>query len=143
MAADLNTGTLFGPYAAAGDPDIQPVTTRQVILVTNQYVVPLLSLGMKPKAAFVTLHGMVQQACKALFSWLHVAMVPRAQNQLQCMCINPLATCTFIMPQDQQAFLSYRLGIAQQDVPLLQPGMHHNITVLITKASTTLQMSSS
>jgi hypothetical protein len=45
---------------------------------------------------------------------------------------------TFLDSQSQQAFASYRLALAQQDIPQLQPGMHHNSAIMIAQGICTL-----
>jgi hypothetical protein len=50
----------------------------------------------------------------------------------------PLGTLTFLDPQSQQAFASYRLALAQQDIPQLQPGMRHNSVIMIAQGISTL-----
>jgi hypothetical protein len=49
---------LFGPFNA-GDANIEPVTTRVAVVVPNRYVVPFLSIGMQPQAAYLALSGMI------------------------------------------------------------------------------------
>jgi hypothetical protein len=56
-------GQVFGPFAAA-DGDVEPITTRQAIVVPNRYAVPLLTAGMTPRAAYLAISGMVNQEKK-------------------------------------------------------------------------------
>jgi hypothetical protein len=49
----------WDPYQA-GDPDVQPIATRQLLSVPNRYVVPFLNAGMTPRDAYHdALHGMM------------------------------------------------------------------------------------
>jgi hypothetical protein len=42
---------LVGPFDA-GDPDVVPANTRGLIVVPNEYVLPFLSVGMRPRNAY-------------------------------------------------------------------------------------------
>jgi hypothetical protein len=128
---------LFGPFAA-GEADVEPVTTRAAVVVPNRYVVPFLSNGMAPRAAYLALSGMIHQdgnevACEPLLHWLRVAMTRRAAGQMPRTCLRPLVTLAFVNPLDQQGFGDYRARIAQDDIPPLRPGMQHNSALLITQ----------
>lgn len=143
FAAEPNRET-FGPFAA-GDPDVTAVITRGLVVVPNRYVVPFLTTGMTPKAAYNVLLGMITQdgnevACASLLDWLRVTLThrgPGPQDPART-CHKPLASPTFIRPEDQQAFASYRLEILHKDLPHLQPGVHHNSAVLIAQGLTAL-----
>lgn len=141
IAAEPNRET-FGPFAA-GDPDVYPVTTRGLMVVPNKYVVPFLTAGLDPKAAYVGLMGMIQQdgnevACAQLLDWLRVTLTHRGPGQPARTCHEPLAPPTFMRPENQQAFATYRLGVLHNDFPHMQPGMHHNSAALIAQGITAL-----
>jgi hypothetical protein len=68
----------FGPFAA-GDPDVVPITTRQLIIVPNRYVTPFMHVGMKPQQAYQVLSALIAQdnqniACEPLLDWLQVTL---------------------------------------------------------------------
>lgn len=133
---------VFGPFTAA-DADVTAVNTRTLIMVPNRYVLPFLSQGMTPKAAYQALQGMVQQdhnevACGPLIDWLRATLVRCGALQTPRTCSKPLATPTFVQPQDQQAFSVYHLGIVHVDFPQLNPTMPHNSAVLIAQGLTAL-----
>jgi hypothetical protein len=126
IAADP-AAELFGPFAA-GDPDVEPVTTRQLIIVPNRYAAPFLITGMKPKQAYQALSTMISQdnqtiACEPLLDWLRVALTKRGgANPLPVTCTSPLAPPLFVSPQDQQLFAAYRLSVVHADFPHLGSG---------------------
>jgi hypothetical protein len=106
---------LFGPFPV-GDPDVVPVTTRQLILVPNKYA-PFLSAGMTPpRAAHAALSTMIQQdgndiACERLSEWLRSALVPPAAQAVPCTAVAPLAPPAFLDPSDQQSLAQYGLSL--------------------------------
>ena len=134
---------LLGPYQA-GQPDVQPVTTRQIILVPNMYVTPVLTTGLAPRAAYQVLQGMVQQAghevaCEPLMDWLRAALTKRGgANPVPVTCVPPAAPPAFANPQTQQAFATYRMGIFHADFPHLQPGHQHSSAALIAQGISAL-----
>jgi hypothetical protein len=141
IAADP-AAEMFGPFPA-GTADVDPVTTRQLIVVPNRYTTPLLCVGMAPKAAYLSISGMIHQdgnevACAPLLEWLRHTVTRRAPNMPPITCSPPLTTPPFLNPQDQQAFSMYRSGIVHQDLPLLMPGVTHNSAVLIAQGITAL-----
>jgi len=142
FAADPQLEVL-GPYQA-GQPDVQPVTTRQIILVPNVYATPFLTAGLTPRAAYQVLHGMVHQAghevaCEPLLDWLRATLTKRGgANPQPVTYVPPAAPPAFASPQIQQAFATYRLGIFQADFPHLQPGHYHNSAALIAQGITAL-----
>jgi hypothetical protein len=98
---------------------------------------------MTPRAAYLAISGMVNQdnngvACDELLAWLQTSLVRRGAGQQPRTSGPPLGTLTFLDPQLQQAFTSYCLALAQQDVPQLQPGMHHNSAIMIAQGISTL-----
>lgn len=128
---------LFGPFFA-GDPDVVPVTTRQLILVPNKYAAPFLSAGMTPRAAHAALSTMIQQdgndiACERLLEWLRSALVRPAAQAVPRTAVAPLAPPAFLDPSDQQGLAQYRLSLMHLDLPQLQPTVHHNSAVLIAQ----------
>jgi hypothetical protein len=134
--------TLLGPYQA-GTNDVDPVVTRQLVVVPNSYVRPFLATGLPPIQAYTLLHGMITQdgnavACAPLLDWLRTTLTRRAVLDFPRTCVEPLSTPTFQSPLDQQGFSSYRLGIFHQDFPHLTPGNHHNSAVLIAQGITAL-----
>lgn len=140
-AADPNE-TTYGPFAA-GEPDVNPITTRGLIIVPNKYVAPFLTTGLRPKEAYRAIRGMVQRdanevACAELLDWLRVAMTKRAPGQPPRTCQPPLASPVFASPEDQQAFAAYRLDIMHRDLPSTQPGVHTNSAALIAQGITAL-----
>ena len=142
MAANPN-GQLFGPYQA-GQADVQPVTTRALVLVPNCYAAPFLTTGMTPKDAYVALRGMIQQAgqdvaCEPLLDWLRVTMTRRQGAVTTPATMVPMATPpTFPDPHVQQQFLTYRVQILHRDFPQLQAGSQHHSAVLIAQGISTL-----
>jgi hypothetical protein len=134
---------LFGPYAA-GEPDVEPISTRAVMLVPNRYVVPFLSVGMTPKEAYNVLSGMVHQdgneiACEPLLDWLRVALVQRTgQTITPATMVATTAPPAFGDPQVHQQFNAYRVQILHQDFPHLLPGAQHHSATLIAQGISTL-----
>jgi hypothetical protein len=142
--ADDPQAELFGPYAA-GDPDVAAVTTRQLVIVPNQYAAPFLTTGLKPKAAYLALSGLITRdnqdvACGPLLDWLRTTLTRRAgaAGPNPATCNVPLVPPPFVNPQDQQAFATYRLNVLHSDFPHLRPGLHHNSAVLIAQGITAL-----
>ena len=115
----------FGPYLA-GTPDTTPVVTRQLVLVPNKYAAPFLSTGMRPKAAYQVLMGMIQQdgndvACEPLCDWLRTTMTLRGgANLAPATCVAPAVPPIFVDPAIQQAFTNYRVQIFYRNFPQLQ-----------------------
>jgi hypothetical protein len=77
IAADP-VAEIFGPFLA-GTADVEPVTTRQLVVVPNKYAALLLQVGMTPKAAYLAISGMIHQdgnevACTPLLEWLRLTM---------------------------------------------------------------------
>jgi hypothetical protein len=77
---------------------------------------------MTPRAAYLAISGMVNQdnngvACDELLAWLRTLLVRRGAGQQPRTSGPPLRTLTFLDPQSQQVFASYRLALAQQDIP--------------------------
>lgn len=144
FAAEPERGT-FGPFAA-GDPDVEAVVTRGLIVIPNKYVVPFLTAGMTPKTAYNVLLGLITQdgnevACAPLLDWLRVTLTHRGPGPAQDparTCHKPLSPPAFVRPEDQQAFATYRLEILHRDLPHIQPGVHHNSAVLIAQGLTAL-----
>ena len=134
---------LFGPFLA-GDPDVLPVVTRQLIIVPNKYVTPFLTTGMKPKQAYQLLSAMIIQdgqtvACEPLLDWLLLTMIKRTgANVLPVTCTLPLSPPTFASPQAQQQFFAYRLSVVHQDFPHLGAGQAHNSAAVVAQSITTL-----
>ena len=142
--AQAPAAELFGPYQA-GTADVQPVTTRHLMIVPNRYAAPFLSVGMKPKAAYLALSGLITQdgqevACEPLLDWLRVTMTKRAgaQGASPITITSPLAPPVFLAPGNQQHFLAYRRNVMHTDFPHLQPGQLHNSAVLIADGITQL-----
>jgi hypothetical protein len=133
----------FGPYQA-GDPDVTPVTTRQLVLVPNQYVTPFLTTGFSPKDAYQILFGMVHQAghqvaCEPLLDWLRVTLTLRGgANPLPVTCVPPATPPAFATPGVQQEFSTYRLSTFHADFPHFQPGHQHNNAALIAQGLTAI-----
>jgi hypothetical protein len=134
---------LVGPYQA-GTADVQPVTTRSLMLVPNRYAALFLGAGMKPKDAYIALNGLIAQegqqvACAPLLDWLRVALTKRAgQHGAPITMTNPLVPPVFVTPGHQQHFLAYRRNIVHTDFPHMQPGQLHNSAVLIADGITQL-----
>ena len=128
----------FGPFAA-GDPDVVPLTTRQLIVVPNRYVTPFLTTGMTPRQAYQTVSAMITQdnqvvACEPLLDWLRVTMTKRGgANPLPVTCALPLSSPTFTTPQAQQQFFAYRLAIIHHDFPHLGAGQAHNNAAVVAQ----------
>jgi hypothetical protein len=134
--------TLLGPYPA-GTNDVDPIITRQLVVVPNCYVRPFLTTGLAPVQAYTLLHGMIMQdgngvACAPLLDWLRTTLTHRAAMAYPRTCVEPLSAPTFGSPGDQQRFASYRLEILHQDFPHLRPGTHHSSAVLIAQGITAL-----
>ena len=142
FAADPNAQS-FGPYNA-GVPDVDPITTRPVILVPNKYAAPFLTAGMTPRAAYQTLVGMIQQngddiACEPLLDWLRVTLTLRGgAAPLPATCVLPAAPPVFADLAVQQAFIVYRLSVFHADFNHLQPGHQHQSAVLIAQGLSAL-----
>lgn len=51
---------LVGPYDG-GDPDVQPVVTRGLVIVPKEYALPFLTTGMQPMEAYQVLWGLLVQ----------------------------------------------------------------------------------
>ena len=51
---------LVGPYQA-GDPDVEAGMVRGLVVMPNKLVVPLLIDGLRPRAAYEMLSGLVAQ----------------------------------------------------------------------------------
>jgi hypothetical protein len=142
FAAEPNAES-FGPYQA-GQADVNPLTTRQIILVPNKYVTPFLTTGLKPRAAYQIIYGMVQQAghqvaCEPLLDWIRLTLTKRGGvNPLPVTCVLPASPPAFASPETQQAFSTYRLGIFQADFPHFQPGHQHNSAALIAQGISAL-----
>jgi len=122
---------MFGPYLA-GQADVTPVVTRRMVLVPNRYAVPFLSTGLKPRAAYTVLLGMIQQegqevACEPLIDWLRATLTGPGGNgpQLPVTCTLPASAPSFANPQVQQAFSLYRQSVFHADFPHLLPGHTH------------------
>jgi hypothetical protein len=134
---------LFGPYAA-GDPDIEPVSTRTLILVPNCYVVPFLSTSMTPREAYNVLSGMIQQdghnvACEPLLDWLRVTLVRRAGATITPATQVDMPTPpAFRDPQVHQKFNEYRVQVLQRDFPHMLTGAQHQSAALIAQGISTL-----
>ena len=133
----------FGPYNA-GTADVSPITTRQVILVPNKYAAPFLTSGMKPRDAYQTLFGMIQQAgdeiaCEPLLDWLRVTLTTRGgAAPLPATCVPLTSAPAFADLAVQQAFVTYRLGVFHSDFTHLQPGHQHQSAVLIAQGISAL-----
>ena len=124
---------LFGPYQA-GTADVQPITTRSLMIVPNRYATLFLRVGMKPKEG-------QQVACSPLLDWLRVTMTKRGgQHTAPSTITSPLVPPVFMTPGDQQHFLAYRRNIMHADFPHMQPGQLHNSAVLIADGLTQLTM---
>jgi hypothetical protein len=142
FAADPAAESL-GPFAA-GTADVSPVTTRQAMIVPNKYASLFLADGMKPKAAYLALSGLIHQdnqeiACSPLLDWLRVTLTNRAgQQTLPATCISPLVAPSFVVPTDQQHLVAYRLGIMHMDFPHMQPGLQANSAVMIANGLSAL-----
>jgi hypothetical protein len=141
IAADADAEA-FGPFAAE-DPDVEPITTRSVVVVPNIYARPFLTQGMSPKAALLALRGMIamngdQDSCEALIDWLRVTLVRRAANQWARTVVPPLVPPTFASPATQQDFTRYRLSLLHRDLPGTQPGMVLQSAQLIAQGISTL-----
>ena len=127
-----------GPYLA-GTPDVDPVTSRKIMVVPNRYAAPFLTTGMPPRQAFLALEGMIQQehqevACAPLLEWLRLTLTTRTGAQASPItCTTPFVGPAFYNPQDQQEFLAYRISVLHQDFPHLRPGQLHNSAVLIAQ----------
>jgi len=134
---------LFGPYAA-GDPDVEPISTRTIILVPNRYVVPFLSTSRAPREAYDILSGMIQQdgnavACEPLLDWLRVTLVRRAGATIAPATQVDMPTPpAFGDPQVQQQFNEYRIQVLHRDFPQMLPGAQHHSAVLIAQGISTL-----
>jgi hypothetical protein len=134
---------LFGPYTA-GQPDVEPISTRAIILVPNRYVVPFLSTGMTPKEAYHVLSGMIHQdgndvACEPLLDWLRVTLVQRAGAIITPATQVDMPTPpAFGDPQVHQEFNAYRVQMLHRDFPHLLPGAQHHSAVLIAQGISTL-----
>ena len=138
---ELNADPLLqrvGPYLA-GTADVDPIVSRQIMVVPNRYAAPFLTTGMAPRQAFLALEGMIQQehqdiACAPLLDWLRLTLTTRAGAQTAPVtCVNPLTGPAFYNPQDQQEFAAYRISVMHQDFPQLRPGQLHNSAVLIAQ----------
>ena len=142
MAADPNA-EVFGPYPA-GQADVDPITTRQIILVPNMYATPFLTAGLAPRAAYQILYGMIQQAghqvaCEPLLDWIRVTLTRRGgANPLPATCVPPANPPAFANPQVQQLFSSYRLSIFHADFPHMQLGHQHHSAALIAQGISAL-----
>ena len=142
FAADPNAAS-FGPYLA-GTADVDPVSTRPVVLVPNKYAAPFLTAGMAPRAAYLTVLGMAQQAgedvaCEPLLDWLRVTLTLRGgAAPTPATCVPPPAPPAFADLAVQQAFVSYRLSVFHSDFIHLQPGHQHQSAVLIAQGISAL-----
>ena len=133
---------LVGPYDA-GDPDVQPVVTRGLVIVPNEYVLPFLSMGMQPVEAYRVLRGLLVQkghevACEPLLDWLRVAMTRRAPDALPRTVTAPLTIPMYTPPAAHHAFVSYRLEIAHRDLPQLSTIVQQQGAQVIANGLSTL-----
>lgn len=133
---------LVGPFNA-GDPDVTPVTTRALVVVPNEYVRPFLGVGMRPRDAYTTLHGIISQggqeiACEPLLDWLRVALTRRAQDALPRTVVPPLLVPMYAPPDVHQVFLAYRRDIAHRDLPLLSTSAQAQGAQVIANSLSTL-----
>ena len=99
---------------------------------------------MKPRAAYQTLFGMIQQAgdeiaCEPLLDWLRVALTARGGPvAIPATCVPPAAAPAFADLGVQQAFVTYRLTVFHTDFNHLQPGHQHQSAVLIAQGISAL-----
>ena len=128
----------FGPFQAS-DPNIDVITTQQIVLVPNKYALPCITTGLSLRNAYLAIKGLVQQAedevaCEPLLDWLRATLTLRGgANPLPVTVVHPTGPPLFANPHTQQAFAAYRLSVFHQDFLHFQPGHQHQSAALIAK----------